>query len=49
VKSLPARGKPAKRKREEEKMRQEKINNGISRYFNASAVVAPKPKVKAPL
>jgi DNA polymerase alpha subunit A len=44
---LPARGKAAKRKREEEKLRQEKINNGISRYFNAGAAVAPKPKVGA--
>ena len=43
---LPARGKSAKRKREEEKQRKEKINNGITKYFNAgSALAAPKPKV----
>ncbi|PWY73644.1 DNA polymerase alpha, catalytic subunit [Aspergillus heteromorphus CBS 117.55] len=42
---LPARGKAAKRKREEEKQRQEKINNGISKYFNSGAAPsAPKPK-----
>lgn len=42
---LPARGKAAKRKRDEEKLRQEKINNGISRYFSAGATGASKPKV----
>lgn len=43
---LPARGKAAKRKREEEKQRQEKINNGISKYFSSGAAAsAPKPKV----
>ncbi|KAJ6108558.1 hypothetical protein N7523_009881 [Penicillium sp. IBT 18751x] len=43
---LPARGKAAKRKREEEKQRKEKINNGISKYFNAGQATsnAPKPK-----
>ncbi|GLB06643.1 DNA-directed DNA polymerase alpha catalytic subunit pol1 [Aspergillus tubingensis] len=42
---LPARGKAAKRKREEEKQRQEKINNGISKYFSSGAAPsAPKPK-----
>ncbi|KAJ5368598.1 DNA polymerase alpha catalytic subunit [Penicillium cataractarum] len=43
---LPARGKAAKRKREEEKQRKEKINNGISKYFNtgSAAASAPKPK-----
>ncbi|KKK17062.1 putative DNA polymerase alpha catalytic subunit [Aspergillus ochraceoroseus] len=42
---LPARGKAAKRKREEEKQRKEKINNGISKYFNSgSANSAPKSK-----
>ncbi|KAL1968603.1 hypothetical protein VTN77DRAFT_1813 [Rasamsonia byssochlamydoides] len=42
---LPIRGKAAKRKREEEKQRKEKINNGISRYFSsAAAAPAPKPK-----
>ncbi|KAF9893880.1 DNA-directed DNA polymerase alpha catalytic subunit pol1 [Aspergillus nanangensis] len=42
---LPARGKAAKRKREEEKDRQDKINNGISKYFNrGNAVSVPKPK-----
>jgi DNA polymerase alpha subunit A len=43
---LPARSKAAKRKREEEKQRKEKINNGISKYFNSgAAAAAPKPKV----
>lgn len=47
---LPARGKAAKRKREEEKQRKEKINNGISRYFSsAAAAPAPKPKVHSTL
>ncbi|KAJ5776859.1 hypothetical protein N7520_000105 [Penicillium odoratum] len=44
---LPARGKAAKRKREEEKQRQEKMNNGISKYFNsgnAATATAAKPK-----
>ncbi|OJJ46706.1 hypothetical protein ASPZODRAFT_152142 [Penicilliopsis zonata CBS 506.65] len=42
---LPARGKAAKRKREEEQQRKEKINNGISKYFNSgAAAAAPKPK-----
>ncbi|KAL2830735.1 DNA polymerase family B-domain-containing protein [Aspergillus pseudoustus] len=42
---LPARSKAAKRKREEEKQRKEKINNGISKYFNSGvAASAPKPK-----
>ncbi|PWY84647.1 DNA polymerase alpha, catalytic subunit [Aspergillus sclerotioniger CBS 115572] len=42
---LPARGKAAKRKREEEKQRKEKINNGISKYFSGGAAPsAPKPK-----
>ncbi|KAG2413667.1 hypothetical protein HFD88_002856 [Aspergillus terreus] len=47
---LPARGKAAKRKREEEKQRQEKINNGISKYFNkgnATTTSKPKPVVTA--
>lgn len=46
---LPAQSKAAKRKREEEKQRKEKINNGISKYFNngASAASAPKPKVSS--
>jgi DNA polymerase alpha subunit A len=36
----------AKRKREEEREKEEKINNGISKYFNAkTATKAPKPKV----
>lgn len=43
---LPARGKAAKRKREEEQQRKEKINNGITKYFNGGAAPqAPKPKV----
>jgi DNA polymerase alpha subunit A len=38
----------AKRKREEDKEKQEKINNGISKYFGAkSAVNAPKAKVRS--
>ncbi|KAF5857725.1 DNA polymerase alpha catalytic subunit [Aspergillus alliaceus] len=42
---LPANSKAAKRKREEEKQRKEKINNGISKYFNKGATTsAPKPK-----
>jgi DNA polymerase alpha subunit A len=42
---LPQRGKTAKRKREEEKERKDKINNGISRYFTSgAAVTAPKQK-----
>ncbi|KAJ5907585.1 hypothetical protein N7495_000267 [Penicillium taxi] len=44
---LPARSKVSKRKREEEeKQRQEKITNGISKYFNKGngAASAPKPK-----
>ncbi|TIA61337.1 hypothetical protein D6C77_03522 [Aureobasidium pullulans] len=42
---LPARGKAAKRKREEDAQKKEKINKGISKYFNANpTVVAPKPK-----
>lgn len=36
----------AKRKREEDAEKQEKINNGISKYFSAkTAAKAPKPKV----
>lgn len=47
---LPANGKAAKRKREEDKQRKEKINNGISKYFNkGSGASAPKPKVSATL
>jgi DNA polymerase alpha subunit A len=45
---LPARGKAAKRKRQEEEERKNKINKGISRYFNAGAAAAPKPKVGEP-
>ncbi|KAE8155887.1 DNA polymerase alpha, catalytic subunit [Aspergillus tamarii] len=42
---LPANSKAAKRKREEDKQRKEKINNGISKYFNkGSNASAPKPK-----
>ena len=47
---LPANSKAAKRKREEDKQRKEKINNGISKYFNkGSNASAPKPKVSATL
>lgn len=47
---LPARGKAAKRKREEENKRKEQINNGISKYFNAgTASAAPKSKVRGGL
>lgn len=43
--NLP-RGKAAKRKREEDQQRKEKINNGITKYFNSGAApAAPKPKV----
>lgn len=42
---LPARGKAAKRKREEDKERKEKTANDISRYFTSgAAATAPKPK-----
>ncbi|KAK2813612.1 hypothetical protein FQN50_000007 [Emmonsiellopsis sp. PD_5] len=43
---LPLKGKAAKRKREEDKQRQEKINNGINKYFSAgpAAKAASKPK-----
>ncbi|KAL1957308.1 hypothetical protein VTO42DRAFT_6097 [Malbranchea cinnamomea] len=43
---LPLRGKAAKRKREDEKQRKEKINNGISRYFSSTTAssVPSKPK-----
>ena len=37
--------RPAKRKREEDAERQEKINKGISKYFNQSNA-APAPKAK---
>lgn len=43
----PLRGKAAKRKREEEKQRKDKIDNGINKYFS-NAFAAPnatKPKV----
>ncbi len=36
----------AKRKREEDREKKEKINNGINKYFNSAPVAAaPKPKV----
>ncbi|KAI9741636.1 MAG: DNA-directed DNA polymerase alpha catalytic subunit pol1 [Cirrosporium novae-zelandiae] len=42
---LPVRGKAAKRKREEDEEKQQKITNGISKYFNNTAPkVAAKPK-----
>ncbi|KAF1932683.1 DNA polymerase alpha catalytic subunit A [Didymella exigua CBS 183.55] len=42
------KGKAAKRKREEDAEKQEKINNGISKYFSAkTAAKAPKPKPMA--
>ncbi|KAF2724877.1 hypothetical protein K431DRAFT_261149 [Polychaeton citri CBS 116435] len=42
---LPKNSKAAKRKREVEADRQEKLNNGISRYFRQNVAVAgPKPK-----
>lgn len=44
---LPARGKAAKRKREEEQQRKEKINNGISKYFNSGNAATSAPKSKA--
>ncbi|GAM88087.1 hypothetical protein ANO11243_061180 [Dothideomycetidae sp. 11243] len=42
----PARGKAAKRKRGEDLEKQEKLKNGINKYFSANAAVAaPKQKV----
>ncbi|KAK3710838.1 DNA-directed DNA polymerase alpha catalytic subunit pol1 [Vermiconidia calcicola] len=42
---LPKQGKAAKRKREEDADRQEKLNKGISKYFNQKpTAAAPKPK-----
>ncbi|KAI1944151.1 DNA-directed DNA polymerase alpha catalytic subunit pol1 [Ophidiomyces ophidiicola] len=44
---MPPRGKAAKRKREEEKQRKDKINNGINKYFSNALAAAPnaaKPK-----
>ncbi|GAB7339427.1 hypothetical protein MBLNU457_6059t1 [Dothideomycetes sp. NU457] len=44
---LPTKSKAAKRKREEDLEKQEKIKNGINKYFTANAaLVAPKPKAK---
>lgn len=44
------RGKAAKRKREEDQRRKEKINSGITKYFNGGAAPsAPKPKVSGPM
>ena len=37
----------AKRKREEDKEKEEKIKNGINKYFNAKTT-APAPKAKVP-
>ncbi|EEH20643.2 phosphomethylpyrimidine kinase [Paracoccidioides brasiliensis Pb03] len=48
---LPLKGKAAKRKREEDDQRKEKINNCISKYFNtgpaAKATSKPKPVASA--
>ncbi|TKA82057.1 hypothetical protein B0A55_01508 [Friedmanniomyces simplex] len=42
---LPKQGKAAKRKREEDTERQEKLSKGINKYFNANqATAASKPK-----
>ncbi|KAL8832715.1 MAG: hypothetical protein Q9170_004777 [Blastenia crenularia] len=42
---LPAKGKAAKRKREEERDKIEKTNKSINKYFNTGSVAAaPKPK-----
>ncbi|KAI7523123.1 hypothetical protein KC317_g21751, partial [Hortaea werneckii] len=42
---LPKQSKAAKRKREEDAQRQEKLNKGISKYFSANqGNTAPKPK-----
>ncbi|KAI9700773.1 MAG: DNA-directed DNA polymerase alpha catalytic subunit pol1 [Candelina mexicana] len=42
---LPLKGKAAKRKREEDREKNEKMNNGINKYFNSAPVAAvPKPK-----
>lgn len=47
---LPLQGKAAKRKREEETQRKEKVNNGINKYFSSTAAAAgssvSKPKVR---
>ncbi|KAL9064990.1 MAG: hypothetical protein Q9157_007642 [Trypethelium eluteriae] len=44
---LPGKTGRGKRKREEEREKMDKINNGISKYFNANAATtAPKPKPK---
>ncbi|PGH02222.1 DNA polymerase alpha subunit A [Blastomyces parvus] len=43
---LPLRGKAAKRKREEDQQRKEKINNGISKYFNAGPAAKASTKQK---
>ncbi|KMU91309.1 DNA polymerase alpha catalytic subunit [Coccidioides immitis H538.4] len=45
----PLRGKAAKRKREEDKQRREKINNGINKYFSGAYGTsnASKPKRNA--
>jgi hypothetical protein len=37
----------AKRKREEDREKEEKIKNGINKYFNAKTT-APAPKAKVP-
>ncbi|KAF2843119.1 hypothetical protein M501DRAFT_993968 [Patellaria atrata CBS 101060] len=36
----PSKGKAVKRKRDEDREKKNKINNGISKYFNANAAVA---------
>ncbi|PGH27065.1 hypothetical protein AJ80_01251 [Polytolypa hystricis UAMH7299] len=43
---LPLKGKAAKRKREEVKQKQEKIKNGISKYFNTGPAAAKPSKLK---
>jgi len=36
----------AKRKREEDREKEEKVNHNINKYFSAKPVVAAAPKVK---
>lgn len=45
---LPVQSKAAKRKRDEDAEKEEKIKNGISKYFSGktAAAAAPKPKVR---
>ena len=42
----PAKGKAAKRKREEDREKEDQTNHKILNYFNNGPVAAPKPKVR---